>query len=119
MSKVNTAKKIEVTILDSDEKVIDEFVIKRLSVATNTRRLVMTGKILESDVSDVAKNQLLTCAALASTLCDKKGDILYPTEDGYIILSDEIDVDIYDELCKAYVEINPLTPSLKAKKKKY
>lgn len=112
------SKQIAITLTDSEKNVVGEYVIKRLSVRANARRLTMTGKIIELDLSDSEKGQLLTCAALASTLCDKKGELLYPEADGYEAIYDEMDIEEYDALCKAYVEVNPLESTLEAKKKK-
>ncbi|MGB2265197.1 MAG: hypothetical protein ACPH3C_08425, partial [Glaciecola sp.] len=68
--------------------------------------------------TDAEKGQKLTCAALAATVCNKDGELLYPDEDGAETIFNEMDIEVYDALCKAYVDINPLEPTLTAKKKK-
>jgi len=114
----NKNKNITVTLTDNDGDLVGEYIIKRLNVAANARRLSMTGKIIDLTIGDSEKSQLLTCAALAATLCDKDGELLYPDKDGANIIYEEMDIEVYDALCKAYVEVNPIEPTLKAKKKK-
>ena len=111
-------KQVEVTLTDGDKNIVGEFIIKRLSVRTNARRLTLTGKIIDLDLPDSEKGQLLTCAALSVTLCDKQGELLYPDQNGYESIYDEMDIEQYDALCQAYVEVNPMESTLKAKKKK-
>ena len=87
-----------ITLTNDKNKVIAEFMVKKLTIATNARRL--------------------TCAALAATVYNVDGTILYPDKDGADNLYNEMDIEVYEALCKAYVELNPLEPTLTAKKKK-
>ena len=107
-----------ITLTNSDNKIVAEFMVKRLTIGTNARRLSMTSKIIDLDIDNAEKGQRLTCAALASTVCDKEGNLLYPDADGAEKVYEEMDLEVYDALCQAYVELNPLEPSLTAKKKK-
>jgi|TARA_R110002124_G_scaffold236648_2_gene401874 hypothetical protein len=107
-----------ITLTNDKNKVIAEFMVKKLTIATNARRLSMTSRIIDLDLDDAEKGQLLTCAALAATVYNVDGTILYPDKDGADNLYNEMDIEVYEALCKAYVELNPLEPTLTAKKKK-
>ena len=111
-------KQTTITITDGDDKVVKELIIKRLKVISNARRLSMNIEIQSMDVDDQVKYALFTSAGLASTLCDSKGELLYPNKDGAIKLAEEMEPDEFDILAKAYIEINPIGSTLNAKKKK-
>lgn len=120
MSKVN------IKINGLDGKTVAEYVMKRATVGSNTRRLMLNAKIIDSEFSEQEKGQLLTCAAISTVLCNKSGELLYPKptdgsdDNAPYDIYENMDIEHYDALCKAYMDINPLEPTvtLDAKKKK-
>ena len=115
-------KQVNVKINNAEGKLVKEFNIKRLTIKSNAKRLKFNSDILKLELDDYAKNNLFTCAALAITLHDKKGDCIYDEIESITEIEDKMEEDlgleIFDILCKAYQDINPLEPTLKAKKKK-
>lgn len=100
-------------------KVVASFIISKHTVASNTRHSAKIQEILDRKLPDAETNQLLACSALACTLKDTDGNLVYPEASGAETIYNEMDADEYTFLCEAYIEVNPLSPSLKAKKKKY
>lgn len=108
---------VQVDIVDGN-KIVDSYWIAKLNIGANARRLTMINAILETDLSDGEKGQLMNCAALAATLQDEKGNLLYPADDDYKVIYDSMDAEVFILLVGEYLEINPLQSKLKAKKKK-
>ena len=111
-------KEIKLEIVDGDGNIVNTYIVKRLNIRANARRLALIGKVIDLDVNDTEKGQLLSCASLAATVYNEKGELSYPTDNAHEVVYDEMDIEEYDALCAAYLEVNPLQPSLTAKKKK-
>ena len=110
--------KIEIT--DGSDKVVATYHIAVASIRANARRLKLIAPFIEDDEMDnFLKNSMFNCAALACTLCDEKGELLYPNDDTAIDeVMEEISLEVFNILCTESVKVNPPTQSLKAKKKK-
>ena len=109
---------IKVDIVNNADEVIGEYIVNRLKVGSNARRLSLNKDILELDISEQEKGQLLSCAALAVTVCNVDGELLYPESTAPNDIYNNLDIELFDILCKAYIEVNPIEPTLTAKKKK-
>lgn len=114
------AESVPVIIENDDGKVVAKYFIKKRTVAISLRQSSMLDLLDTKD--EKLKGYYFQLIALACTLCDKDGNILYPEKD-YPELSvfdefDDIDLEIFKILSKAYLEVNPNEPTLSAKKKK-
>ena len=110
---------VEIKILNDKKEVISVYYIHRLNVRANARRVAMISVILELNCSEAEKSHLMTCAALACTLRDKKGDLLFPEDNGWERISEEMGLEEYVLLSQHYVTVNPNEQTLTAKKKKF
>lgn len=111
-------KSVKIDITDEKGKALVSYEVKRVNVAANARRMKMNAEIIDSDFDDKTKKHLFTSAALACVLHDEKGELCYVGDDAYDKLFNDLDIEVYDLLAKAYVEINPFEKTLSAKKKK-
>ena len=115
---------VNIKIVDSDDKLVDEYIIKRKSINSAARQSALNNKLLKSDLPKYKSDHMFACAAIAVCLYNKKGELVYPEpkgdeEDTCIEeMYDNIDPDLFDILSAAYLEVNPLTPTLTSKKKK-
>ena len=114
------AESVPIIIEDGDGNIVAEYFIKKRTVAISLRQSDMFGLLDTKD--EKLKGYYFQLIALACTLCDKNGNLLYPEKD-YPDLSvfdefDDINLEVFQILTKAYTEINPIEPTLSAKKKK-
>lgn len=110
---------VKVEIISDDKEVLFSCVIHALTIALDTRRVELASEVLERDVSTSAKGVLLTCAAFAASFHDEEGNLMYPNEDAVDVINNSVSSPVYKQLVEAYSEVNPLEPSLTAKKKKF
>lgn len=109
----------EVKITGGNNKVIATYLISKVTIGENARRLRLLQPIIEDEsLDEFMKNTRLTCASLACSLYDKDGELVYPGDDAVDKMLEDLDFEVFDILCAEYSEINPLQKSLKAKKKK-
>ena len=109
-----------VELIGVDKKPIGKYIVKRLNVRSAIRRESMFGDITETEMT--IRGQMFACASLACVLCDDKGNLIYPEESfPKLTAVDELfeyDYEVYLALSQAYLEVNPIAPTLSAKKKK-
>jgi len=114
------AESVPVVIQDGDGKVVAEYGIKKKTVAISLRQARML-ELIDSEDEKI-RGYYFQLIALICTLCDKKGNLMFPEKDYPELTAfekfDDIDLEIFTVLTKAYVEVNPLEPTLSAKKKK-
>ena len=117
MPKLN---QVNVNLVDSKDKKIASYIVKRLNVRSAIRRENMFMNIQETEMS--IRGQMFACASLACTLYDEKDKLVFPEKDyPENTAIDELfdyDYEVYLALSKAYLEVNPVAPTLSAKKKK-
>lgn len=109
---------VHIEIKDKGGNLVNEYYVHRLSVRDNFERVVMNKKIAELDEPDEVKGHYFTCASLAVALKDKDGKRIFDGDDAHKKLESEMDFEEYGLLIKHYLDVNPLEPSLDAKKKK-
>jgi hypothetical protein len=111
---------IIVELVDDKDKKIASYKVKRLNVRTAIRRENMFMNIHETEMS--IRGQMFACASLACVLHDEDGKPVFPEKDyPENTAIDELfdyDYEVYLALSKAYLEVNPVAPTLSAKKKK-
>lgn len=112
-------KQIKVDIQDEKGKVVETYLIDKATVGQTVRRFSLITNVMERKLPDHEQGQMLNCCALASVLKNAKGELLFPDEDGADRIYNEMSYDQSALLVDAYLEINPLSSGLKAKKKKY
>lgn len=111
-------KSVQVDIEDGD-KVITSFIVERANIGQTARRFNLTSAVMDLEVSDHEKNQMLNCCALASVLKTVDGEYAYPGDDGATKIYDEMDYEMSAILVQTYLELNPTSGSLTAKKKTF
>lgn len=106
--------------IESDGVIIETFFIDRATVAQAARRFKLTATVMESDLTDHEKNQMLNCCALAPVLRDKDGQLLYPDDNTAVSkMYNEMHYYVCQALITEYMQINPvISDSLGTKKKK-
>tara|TARA_R110002049_G_scaffold81910_3_gene208308 strand:+ start:3285 stop:3629 length:345 start_codon:yes stop_codon:yes gene_type:complete len=108
-----------VNLVNEDGKEVANYQISRLNVRDAMRRQRMFSMITEED--ELVRGQLFGAASIACSLCDSKGDPVYPEKEYPDLKAiDELmnmDFEVYNAIAHAAIEVNPVT-SLKAKKKK-
>jgi len=111
---------IIVELVDDKDKKIASYKVKRLNVRSAIRRENMFMNIQETEMS--IRGQMFACASLACTLYDENDKLVFPEKDyPENTAIDELfdyDYEVYLALSKAYLEVNPVAPTLSAKKKK-
>jgi hypothetical protein len=112
-------KQIKVDIQDEKGKVVESYLIDKATVGQTARRFSLISKVVDSKLPDHEQGQMLNCCALASVLKNTEGELLFPDDDGADRIYNEMSYEQSSLLVDAYLEINPLTSGLKAKKKKY
>lgn len=116
---------IKVDIQDESGKTLRTYIVDKANVGQAARRFKLTDAVLKKELPENESNQMLNCCALASVLKNTKGELLYPDDDPDNLTSaperifNEMDYEESVLLVDAYLEINPLNSTLKAKKKKY
>jgi antitoxin component HigA of HigAB toxin-antitoxin module len=116
---------IKIDIEDESGKKLRTYIIDKSNVGQAARRFKLVDAVLKKELPENESNQMLNCCALATVLKDGKGELLYPDNDPDNILSaperifNEMDYEESVLLVDAYLEMNPLSNTLKAKKKKY
>lgn len=123
-----TKNNIHIEITNEKGKVVSDYYIHRLSVRDNFERNQMNQRIVATEgISKDLMGHLYSCAAMAVALRDKDGNRIYTdtlddkgnvVEDAYTKLENDLDFEVYGLLTKPYLELNPLEPSLDAKKKR-
>lgn len=109
----------KIQLVNEEGKEVANYTINRLNVRDALRRQRMFSLIKEED--EVMRGQLFAASSIACSLCDKKGNLVYPEKD-YPELTAvdalmDMDFEVYNAIANAVMEVNPPT-SLKAKKKK-
>ena len=113
------SKSVNIILEDSSGKTVASFIMKRLNVKAAIRRQSMFELIDEEN--ETLRGQMFSAASVACSLCDEKGDLIYP-EDKYPELTAidaifDMDYEVYNAIANAHKQVNPVT-SLSAKKKK-
>lgn len=115
---------VSVKIVDNYDKLVDEYIIKRKSINSSARQTALNNKLLKLDLPKYKSDHMFACSAIAVCLYNKNGELVYPEpkgdeEDTCIDeMYETLDPDLFDILSAAYLEVNPLTPTLTSKKKK-
>ncbi len=113
--------KVKVELVGTDDKVVAVYHVFQSNIAANVRRINLLKPILEDDeLDDVTKTTLANCASLATCLYDEKGkNLVFSGDDAAQQIYESLPIDHFAHLINVYVELNPQSNDLKAKKKKY
>jgi|TARA_R110000744_G_scaffold240795_1_gene358173 hypothetical protein len=112
-------KQLKVDIQDDKGNLVDSYLIDKATVGQTARRFSLISKVVDRKMPSHEQGQMLNCCALASVLKNLDGELLFPDDDGADRLYNEMSYEQCSLLVDSYLEINPITSGLKAKKKKY
>lgn len=111
---------IKINLQNEAGKSIGLYIINRVTVADAIRRNKLFDLVKTED--ETARGQYFNAISLICSLCDEKGNLLYPEKDYPELTAVEeifkMDFELYQVLSEAFLDINPIAPTLSAKKKR-
>lgn len=109
---------LTVDFTDDEGTNVLSYIVKKANVAAKARSIRLSKAIQESDKTEDEKGILFSCLALASSLHNKDGELAFPDDDAPEAIMNTMDAEVFDVLIMSHLEVNPIEPSLTAKKKR-